>query len=374
MNHNKAPIRVLLVDDDEDDFFIIRRLFDKIPKEKFTLEWVSSIKDAVARIKANEHDVYLVDYRLGAGTGLELLEEFNLPVRQQPFIILTGAGDRQIETIAMKMGVADYLVKGKFDADLLSRVIRYSLQRKYMERQRIQELIEINNSKDEFISLASHQLRTPATAVKQYIGMIMQGFAGNINSQQQKFLKHAYNSNERQLRIIDDILRIARLDLKRIKLAREEFDLRDMIQDVIDDIKPDIKDKKQTIVYDTPDHVMPITADNSYLGMAISNIIDNASKYTENEKQITVVASEAAGYYRICIADEGVGIAKRDIEKLFIKFSRISNPLSIAANGTGLGLYWANEIVSLHHGHIDVDSTPGKGTSFTLIVPINAAK
>ncbi len=374
MNHNKTPIRVLLIDDDEDDFFIIRRLFEKIPNEKFELDWVDSIEEAAIQIKAGEHDVYLVDYRLGANTGLELLEEINLSARSQPFIILTGAGDKQIETTAMKMGVADYLVKGKFDADLLSRVIRYSLQRKYMEQQRIKELLEINNSKDEFISLASHQLRTPATAVKQYIGMVMQGFAGDITPQQKKFLKHAYHSNERQLKIIDDILRIARLDLKRIKLASEEFDLRDVIQDVIDDIKPDIKSKQQTITYEIPEHAMPITADNSYLGMAISNVIDNASKYTESDKRITVTATEAAGYYRIAITDEGVGIAKKDIDKLFIKFSRISNPLSIAANGTGLGLYWAKEIISLHHGHIEVESSPGKGTTFTLIVPIHAAK
>ena len=198
----KPTKRVLLIDDDEDDYFIIKRLFEKIPKSPFKLEWTADFDDAQRLIATDDHDIYLIDYRLGQSTGLELLEHFSLPQRRQPFIILTGAGDRDIEAAAMKLGTADYLVKGKFDADLLSRVLNYSLSRKEMEAQRVRELMEINESKDEFISLASHQLRTPATAVKQYIGMIIQGFVGDVSEQQRDFLDRAYNSNERQLDII----------------------------------------------------------------------------------------------------------------------------------------------------------------------------
>lgn len=370
MTENNAPIRALLVDDDEDDYFIIKRLFEKMPKNTFVLDWVDSIDTATQSIATDRHDVYLIDYRLGAGTGLELLSDFNLPAKKQPFIILTGAGDKQIETKAMKMGVADYLVKGEFDTDLLARVIHYSLQRKQMEQQRIQELIEINESKDEFISLASHQLRTPATAVKQYIGMILQGFAGDIPPQQEVFLKHAYSSNDRQLRIIDDIMRVARLDMNRITLANEEFDLRDAVQHAIDDVKPDIQEKQQTINISMPTDPMPILADDSYLGMAISNLIDNASKYTDAAKPIFVSVTSSKGSYRIAVKDKGVGIKESDMKKLFIKFSRISNPLSIAANGTGLGLYWAKEIVELHGGTIAAESEINKGTTFTITLPV----
>ncbi|RYD50394.1 MAG: HAMP domain-containing histidine kinase, partial [Sphingobacteriales bacterium] len=268
------------------------------------------------------------------------------------------------------MGVADYLVKGKFDTDLLARVIHYSLQRKQMEQQRIQELIEINESKDEFISLASHQLRTPATAVKQYVGMILQGFAGDIPPQQEAFLKHAYSSNDRQLRIIDDIMRVARLDMNRITLANEEFDLRDTVQNAVDDVKPEIEDKQQTIDVSMPAEPLPILADDSYLGMAISNLIDNASKYTNKGKPIFVSAAARKSSYILSVRDEGVGIKESDMKKLFIKFSRISNPLSIAANGTGLGLYWAKEIVELHGGTIAAESKINSGTTFTITLPI----
>ncbi|RYX79022.1 hybrid sensor histidine kinase/response regulator [bacterium] len=364
--------RVLLIDDDEDDYFIIKRLFDKIPKSQFKLEWTGDIDKAGHLIGSDEHDIYLVDYRLGKSTGLELLEHFNLSQRRQPFIILTGAGDRVIEAAAMKLGTADYLVKGKFDADLLSRVLNYSLSRKEMEAQRVRELVEINESKDEFISLASHQLRTPATAVKQYIGMIIQGFVGDISEQQRDFLDRAYNSNERQLDIINDILRIARLDLDRIKLDRKEFDIRGLLQEIDNDLRPEFIDKKQVLELEMPDTPLLITADYTYLSTAINNIVDNANKYSRPKTSVTITAKQTDDTCILTITDHGVGIAKDEMSRLFKKFSRIPNPLSIEANGTGLGLYWSYEIIKLHGGTINVESEIESGTTFTVTIPRHA--
>lgn len=370
----KPTKRVLLIDDDEDDYFIIKRLFEKIPKSPFKLEWTADFDDAQRLIATDDHDIYLIDYRLGQSTGLELLEHFSLPQRRQPFIILTGAGDRDIEAAAMKLGTADYLVKGKFDADLLSRVLNYSLSRKEMEAQRVRELMEINESKDEFISLASHQLRTPATAVKQYIGMIIQGFVGDVSEQQRDFLDRAYNSNERQLDIINDILRIARLDLDRIKLDRKEFDIRGLLQEIDNDLRPEFIDKKQDLNLSMPDQPLLVSADYTYLSTAINNIVDNANKYSRTKTAVSVVAKQNHDTCVITITDHGVGIAKDEMWRLFKKFSRIQNPLSIEANGTGLGLYWSNEIILLHGGKIGVQSKVESGTTFTITIPQDIQK
>lgn len=365
----KTPYQVLLIDDDEDDYLIIRRLFDKLPQSLFQLEWVSEVDKARELIEQNRHDIYLVDYRLGSSTGLELLKDIGLPERKQPFIILTGAGDKTIETKAMKAGVADYLVKGKFDAELLSRVLQYSIQRKNMERQRVQELIEINESKDEFISLASHQLRTPATAVKQYVGMILQGFVGNVDPQQKDFLERAYTSNERQLDIINDILQVARLDLKKLKLDYQLIDITKMINDIASDLIPDYEARRQQLIIDTPNEAFTIAGDYTYLSTAINNIIDNASKYSYRDSSVTVAIIKEDGCGIVTVSDTGVGIGQESMDRLFKKFSRISNPLSIEANGTGLGLYWSNEIINLHNGSITVDSELEKGTVFTIRMP-----
>lgn len=363
------PIRVLLVDDDEDDYLIIKKIVDLIPRAPFQLDWTDSYDEAVDAIRNNSHELYLVDYRLGPQSGLDLLGNFDLALKEQPFVILTGAGDNKIERRAMEMGVADYLVKGRFDTQLLSRVMYYSLQRKSMELQRVHQLMEINRSKDEFITLASHQLRTPATAVKQYIGMLLEGYAGDMTEAQLDFLQKAHDSNERQMRIVNDILKVARLDLNKTELNYKPTKTASLLSGIINDLKPEFDKRHQIIKVEIADKKSAIIADATYLGMAISNIIDNASKYTPDGKSIEIIQTDSTDECQIRIIDEGVGIATEDIERLFIKFSRIPNPLSVVVSGTGLGLYWSHQIISLHGGSIHVTSEPNVGTTFTITIP-----
>lgn len=367
-------MRVLLVEDDEDDMLIVQKLFAGINGETYSLDWVKTFEEATSAISKKEHDLYLVDYRLGHMSGLDLLRNFNLTERPEPFIILSGTNSKSVETRAMKMGVADYLVKGKFDGELLSRVLRYSLQRKLSEAQRIKALVDMNKSKDEFISLASHQLRTPATAVKQYIGMIIQGFAGDITDQQRIYLDSAYNSNERQLKIVNAILGIARLDLDKVKLSPQKTDVNSMIRDVIDDVMPEAKARSQTLVYSELITDYKIFIDRTYMGMAINNIVDNAIKYSPENTTITVKLHCTKDDCVITVEDKGVGISMQDRDKLFKKFSRIDNPLSISANGTGVGLYWSYEVVRMHKGRIDVTSELRRGTTFTVVIPNSESK
>lgn len=363
----KNNLRVLLVDDDEDDYLIISNLLGKIPQSPFKVEWVSTLESGKRTINEQRHDIYLVDYRLGPDSGLELLSEFDLLQRPEPFILLTGAGDENVERKAMRMGVADYLVKGPLDSELLARVMRYSLQRKLLEAQRVHQLIEINRSKDEFIALASHQLRTPATAVKQYVGMILEGYAGKITPEQQRFLQSAYESNERQIQVVNDILRVAKLDLKKISLKQKKVDLGSLLESIIHDAASTFSGRNQSVNFALPKKPVYALVDTEYARMALGNIIDNASKYTLPGKSIKVgVKKMPAGMAAVTIQDKGVGIAKHDMGKLFKKFSRIDNPLSVRVGGTGLGLYWSNEVIELHGGKIEVESELGAGTTFIV--------
>lgn len=363
-------IPVLLVDDDEEDFIILERIARKIHGQPFDITWEPDVAKAEQLITEGGYQAYLVDYRLGAETGLDLLGKFNLFDRVEPFIIMTGAGDEGLERQAMDLGVSDYLVKGSFDAELLSRVIRYSIQRKAMEAQRIEQLKEIGRSKDEFIALASHQLRTPATAVKQYIGMLMDGYVGDVSPDQMEMLRTAYDSNERQLAVVNDILRVAQLDLDKVAIKPVTKNLHDVIQGVLKDVRPAFNERSQDVHYSAPDDGVHADVDNEYFTMALGNIIENASKYTPSGGAIHLtLEGYAGGSATIEVRDEGVGIAAEDMDKLFKKFSRIANPLSVEVGGSGLGLYWANQIVELHDGTIQVSSTPGKGSTFLITLP-----
>lgn len=132
---NGAELRILLVDDDEDDYIITEALLSEIEGQSFDLTWVSSYDAALDTIKRNQHDVYLLDYRLGEHNGLDLLRKVVAEGCTAPMILLTGQGDHDVDVEATKAGAMDYLVKGRIDAAMLERSIRYAVERNRIERQ-----------------------------------------------------------------------------------------------------------------------------------------------------------------------------------------------------------------------------------------------
>lgn len=371
MNTSDAnPIAVLLVDDDEDDYLIIKHAFSRIDDTPFKLDWCSSYEQARKLINDSAYDIYLIDYRLGEYSGLDLLKEAEPQKRPEPFVILTGVGDRGIEKRSLQLAADDYLVKGAFGPELLSRTLHYALGRKQNEQQRLQHLIDLNRTKDEFISLASHQLRTPATGVKQYVGMVLEGFAGSITKAQRELLEKAYESNERQLHTVSDLLKVAQVDAGKVLLRKSDTDIGAMIRDVIKEQAATFKVRKQTVYFASPRRSMQAHIDEDRIRMVIENMLDNASKYSEHGTAINVGLTLENKEIVITIEDHGVGIAAADQDKLFGKFSRIYNPLSTAVGGTGLGLYWAQKIVALHDGTIEVESAESKGTTFAIHLPM----
>ncbi len=235
-----------------------------------------------------------------------------------------------------------------------------------------EQLLKLNKAKDEFISVASHQLRTPATGVKQYIGMLMEGYAGDLSPEQMAYLTKAFDSNERQIAIVNDLLKVAKVDAGKIKLNKEKTDIVALLRGIIDEQKAKFKEREQTVQYDSAASKILVPVDPVQVRMVLENIIDNASKYTPHGKLIEVDVRTSEGMLLIAVKDQGVGIAEQDIDKVFKKFSRIDNPLSVLVGGTGIGLYWAKKIVDLHKGTITIQSEPGKGSTFTVGLPLTA--
>ena len=368
---NLKDVRVLLIDDDEDDYLIIKRTFQQIDDSPFLLEWTDSFSDAKKQIAAEKHDIYLIDYRLGEHDGLELLRYAQPENRTQPFILLTGVDSQGLEWKSLELAASDYLVKGAFNAQLLSRTLYYALQRKYLEAQRLEYLLDLNRSKDEFISIASHQLRTPATAVKQYLGMLLEGFAGTLEGTQHQLLDKAYESNERQLKIVSDLLKVAQVDAGKVMLRKSSAAVDGLVEDVLKDLRSVFKDRKQTVEFTHQKKKIILDIDIASIRMVLENIIDNASKYSEQHTTIQVDAEDDGEFAVIHIIDEGVGIDPDATIRLFEKFSRLDNSLSTKVGGTGLGLYWAKKIIDLHEGDISFAPNDKRGTIFTIKLPKN---
>jgi len=242
----------------------------------------------------------------------------------------------------------------KFTADLLDQHTK---------------LKKLNDAKDEFVSMASHQLRTPATIVKQYTTMLRDGYAGDLSAEQSAMLDHAIFSNNRQLEIIEDLLRVARVEGGSVYLSKSLCNVVQIINSVMQEQSITFYNRGQTVVFNEGTQKPGAYMDEKLMRMVIENLLSNAGKYSKDGQQIVITLRQTTKQTVIKFQDTGVGILKKDQTKLFKKFSRIKNSLSESTAGTGLGLYWVKKIVELHEGSIQVQSRAGHGSVFTVKLP-----
>jgi signal transduction histidine kinase len=383
---------ILLIEDNPGDALLLREMYRDadVIGDEYNITHVTRVTEAITLLKKRaDIDIIISDMSLPDSQGLETLKLLAKIVSKLPVIFMTGTNNEALVSAAIKAGAQDYLVKGHIDSQVLTRTTAYSIERKKAQveyenamrevdvlakstellEQQKQQLLLVNQAKDEFISLASHQLRTPATGVKQYLGMILEGYAGVVPSYLQSYLRTAYNSNERQLSIIDDLLKTARIDSGNFSLSKVEYDICELIDEVIQEYVPVTTIRKQKIVY-KPTTSCFVKIDVAELKVAIANLIENASKYSPYESTIEIQVKHTKEHIKICVKDSGVGISKKDLSKIFDKFTRIDNELSDTVNGSGLGLYFVKRIIKMHEGTVNVKSELHHGSTFSVALPV----
>ena len=241
-----------------------------------------------------------------------------------------------------------------------------------LEIKRRQEIEKIDKAKSEFISIASHQLRTPLTAVKGYISMILEGTYGQLAEKQTKPLENVYQSNERLIRLVNDLLNLSRLDAGKIEFSPELISLEEMVSDIIEELKINAEKKGLYIKMVKPPEPLPkIMVDQDKLRQVILNIFDNAIKYTK-EGGVTFELKKLDGEEEIKVSDTGEGMDEGELNSLFQMFSRATAGTQLHAEGAGLGLYVAKQFIEMHGGKIWAES-PGKskGSTFYIQLPIH---
>jgi signal transduction histidine kinase len=226
----------------------------------------------------------------------------------------------------------------------------------------------VEGAKNEFLSLASHQLRTPATNVRQYLGLVLEGYLGKLTKDQRDALEVANRNNNTEISIINDLLNVAKLDLNQITLHKRPVDISGLARQVATDYAKLAAKKHQLIKTKLPKQMPQVEADETYLKSVLENLVDNACKYSPAKSTITIRVAATKQSVILEVIDSGIGISKRDVSKLFKKFSRLPTAID-SAEGTGLGLYWVKQIVELHNGTIAISSLPGKGATFRIVLP-----
>lgn len=234
------------------------------------------------------------------------------------------------------------------------------------------QLKKLDESKSEFISIASHQLRTPLAAIKGYISMILEGTYGKLNEQIQRPMKNVFQSNERLIKLVNDLLNLSRLDAGKIKFEPQPTSLEEMVISIIEELRVAIENKGLYIRMEKPKLPLPkVMIDQEYVRQVVLNIIDNATKYTK-KGGITIELSIINDSEQIKISDTGEGMDQKEIASLFQIFSRSTAGTQLHAEGAGIGLYVARRFIEMHNGKIWVESEgKGKGSTFIIQIPIN---
>lgn len=230
---------------------------------------------------------------------------------------------------------------------------------------------DLINAKNEFVSLATHELRTPLTAIKGYLSMILVNQTANMTTKQQEYFAKAYASTERLVYLVEDLLDTVRIEEHRLVIEPTEFNIGEVVHEVVEEFGARASSKRLTL------HHLPATsivrADMTKTKQVIENLVDNAIKYTPAGGTITVMAQEEGDQLVVSVADTGVGIASKHYTSVFERFSRVANPLSIRAGGTGLGLYIVKNLVELQGGRIWVESELKRGSTFRFTIPLATA-
>ncbi len=232
----------------------------------------------------------------------------------------------------------------------------------------------INRLKTEFVSIAAHQLRTPLSAIKWAIKMILDGDTGKINEDQRDLLKKGFESNERMIKLVNDMLNVSRIEEGRLEYNFEKENFKETYKTVVGSLKNKIKEKNVNFDIKEPQKIPYVYIDREKIRLVLQNLLENAVKYTPENGKITLEIKKNKKNLVIRIKDNGVGIPKKDQEKLFSKFFRAENVIKMQTDGNGLGLFIAKNVVKKHGGDIECNSEEGRGTEFIIHLPLNNKK
>jgi signal transduction histidine kinase len=358
--------RVLVVDDNRGD----QRLAEEaIRGEEFELCSASCGVEALALIERALPDVVLLDLVLPDMDGVEVLRRIRAheASRDLPVIIVTGRSDVDDVVGGLEHGANDYITK-PYHPDIARARIRLHHAAKIGR----DELKRINRLKDEFLSVASHDLQNPVSTIIGYSGWLLEGRAGNLEGTTRDSIVRIFKNATFMKELIGDLLDLLKIEAGRMTIYPERTDLQQVVTEAIERNGFTAADKGISLRATIDPRMPPLTADPIKLQQLLNNLISNGIKFSNPGAEVEVRARRAPGGVELAVADTGQGIPEGERDQLFRKWGQLSVRATRGEKSTGLGLMIAKKIVDLHGGRIWVESEVGKGSTFHVWLPLAA--
>lgn len=361
---SKEKVSVLIIEDDPEDFFLTKEILHNIKNTSYKIDWESDYKKAIERVLLREHEVYLIDYKIGSKTGIDLVKVLVNSGVNCPFIFLTGMDNIDIDVEAMQVGATDYLIKGKINADLLERTIRYAIRQKKIEN----KLRESNTTKDKLFSVISHDLRSPLGSLMNALELMVEQKDKIDPVMQSQIIKELLKNSKLTYNLLENLLQWSLTHMGALTLKVEEIEACDILAHVMRINLPSARVK--SIILECNDEPgLVCYADRNMLDTILRNLISNAIKYTPEMGKVTLDITKKGNAALFSVSDTGIGMDKETKQKILDPNVFYSSRGTNNEKGSGLGLILCKEFVQKLGGDIWIDSRKGKGSTFYFTIP-----
>lgn len=363
---------VLLIEDNPGDADLVRlRLTEGHPHLR--VECVPRLSDALESLSRETPTLVLLDLNLPDSRGADTFRKVREKAPNVPLVVLSGQDDEALAMKALHQGVQDYLVKGDISSKQLERAMRYAIERQALVRSLEVASKQRLEFKNQFLSHVSHELRTPLTCIHQYVTLLLDGLAGPIAPEQSDHLKTVLRSVNQLHAMIRDLLEATRAESGTLRVEPRCVSIRELLQQAVTMMQPTARAKSIAIELVVDARIPLVFADPDRVLEIVINLLDNALKFTDADGSVTVNASmtetDPSAVY-LSVADTGRGISLEAQPLIFERLYQDPNSIDSNRSGLGLGLFICKELVRLHKGRIWVTSDPGRGSIFTLTLPI----
>lgn len=285
-----------------------------------------------------------------------------------------GYSSRDIEMLESIAGELAVSIRSSLSMEEINELNK-SLQRRIDEatkelRFSNRQLQRLDEAKNEFISMASHQLRTPLTSIKGYLDMMLEGDLGKISPTQRAVLREAFSSSERMVRLINDFLNVSRLQTGKFTIDKQSVDIAQILRDEVSLLKVVADQRSVEMVLKIDKKIPSLAVDSEKIRQVMLNMIDNAIYYSSPHKKVAITLKSSGKMIEFSVKDSGIGVPKSEQANLFGKFFRGTNAKKRRPDGTGVGLFLAKKVILSHDGEMIFESEEGKGSTFGFKLPV----
>jgi signal transduction histidine kinase len=387
------PATILVVDDELGIREGCRRVLNR---EGHRVVVVATGEEGWQQIQSGQFDLVLLDVMMPDINGMELLKRTAAFDPDLVCIIITGYATIELAVQAIKEGAYDFIAK-PFEANTLLMTVRQGLERRRLSlaarrlaqleaekealerrnaelerealEQRMRELEQLDRVKSDFTRTVAHELRAPVAAIQSYLRLMLDGYISL--EEQREYLARAEQRTSTQLELIADLLDLARLQNPDLSTKCEPVNAGESLQEVCELMNSQAQEKKIVFIASIPKETPTISADPKHIKQLWSNLVSNAIRYTPEGGAVSVTMEVQDGQVATSVSDTGIGISPEELPHIFEEFYRTKAAKTHSEVGTGLGLSLVKRIIETYHGHIDIQSTVGKGSTFTVTLPVD---